>query len=214
MALKVCRVQAKDETLTADPQDLFTMETGIGEALRHPNIVQLFGSEVVPVLKQQADDELERMDDDKPSSVFDPSVMDEVSTSQPTTYMAAWSTFDVLHAPSSRHSLLLCLFELPAASLQSALQADSDGQPKQEKDANTPTTPEKDAKEPQVVMWEARIIQEYCMHGDLRKALKKGRLTGQKVLDDTMSPPGIAVSLALAMDVAAGMSYIHSMKVR
>ena len=52
------------------------------------------------------------------------------------------------------------------------------------------------------------------MHGDLRKALKKARLTGQKTLESgTVTAPTIEVSLALALDVAAGMSYIHSMKV-
>ena len=97
MALKVCRVHAKDETLTADPQDLFTMETGIGEALRHPNIVQLFGSEVVPVMKQQADGETEQLDEEGGSSVM-PSFFD-VSTFHTTIYMAGQSTSLVLYAP-------------------------------------------------------------------------------------------------------------------
>ena len=52
MALKVCRIPAL-ATNVGGPHDVFTMESGIGEALRHPNVVQIFGSEVLAVTRKK-----------------------------------------------------------------------------------------------------------------------------------------------------------------
>eukprot|EP00873_Tetraselmis_striata_P038243 jgi/Tetstr1/458507/TSEL_044913.t1 len=149
VALKICRLPVKDEAQGSEAQELFTMESGIGEALRHPNVVQLFGSSVAPVTRQAYKEEQQL----------------EVAE-------------DSYNDVSSR------------------------GLPKDETD---------DAR---VVLWEARIIQEYCCHGDLRYALKKGKLKGQRIGEDgKASPPDRGTALRLALDAASGMAYIHTKKV-
>lgn len=62
--------------------------------------------------------------------------------------------------------------------------------------------------------WEARIIQEYCSHGNLRQNLKSGMLEGQSMIEPQKPcPPSIATSLTLLLDVAAGLAFIHASNV-
>lgn len=66
----------------------------------------------------------------------------------------------------------------------------------------------------ELVWWEARIIQEFCCHGDLKKALKQAKVDGQTIGEDNKpTPPLFNAAVRLALDAAAGMAYIHSMKV-
>jgi hypothetical protein len=63
----------------------------------------------------------------------------------------------------------------------------------------------------QIVMWEMRIIQEFCELGSLTHVLSKGVLPGQSA---PRTPPDIKAALYIAKDVACGMLHIHSMQVR
>ena len=60
-----------------------------------------------------------------------------------------------------------------------------------------------------ILMWEARIIQEYCTRGSVAQAIKDNRL------HEGATPvlPITAVTLGIARDVAAGMSHIHAMHI-
>lgn len=61
-----------------------------------------------------------------------------------------------------------------------------------------------------VLMWQARIIQEYCSGGSLRDALTAGALDGQCA---GRCPPSAGAALSLAHDVARGMFHIHTCQV-
>lgn len=64
-------------------------------------------------------------------------------------------------------------------------------------------------------MSEVLIIQEFCSRGDLREALKHGKLEGQRMGEGgKASAPDLPVALTLALDIAAGVAYIHNMNVR
>lgn len=63
-------------------------------------------------------------------------------------------------------------------------------------------------------VWEVRIIQEYCNHGNLREALKTAKLEGQSMgKNGQPTPPSLGAALVLAMDAASGLGYIHGLNV-
>jgi len=129
---------------------MLAMEAAISASLCHPNVVQTYSCEVLPIMNKAKGSE----GDDPPRS----------------------------RGPSSCGSK-------PEESLTSA---------------DTPVD------EPEVVMWEARIIQEYCSLGSLEKNLRSGQLPGQS---EKNSEPSQDVALRMARDIAAGMMHIHAMQV-
>ena len=58
-----------------------------------------------------------------------------------------------------------------------------------------------------VIMWEVRIIQEFCAGGTLSTALKAGQISGQS---SPGAPPDLETALRLAKEIAAGMHHIHT----
>jgi len=120
-----------------------TIEGLLGESLRHPNVVQVYGSEIV-----------------------------QLNDCRDTMMMAGADGLS--SAGYSKHM---------------ANEADS-------------------------LICKVHVVQEYCSRGDLRGVLKRGGLEGQKRgADGEPNPPHIPAALTLALDVASGMTYIHSMNI-
>eukprot|EP00873_Tetraselmis_striata_P034143 jgi/Tetstr1/454407/TSEL_041308.t1 len=71
-------------------------------------------------------------------------------------------------------------------------------------------TDEEIEDENEIVMWEMRIIQEFCELGSVTHCLHKGLLPGQT---GSRTPPELKTSLQLSKDVACGMLHIHSMQI-
>eukprot|EP00873_Tetraselmis_striata_P016695 jgi/Tetstr1/436959/TSEL_025731.t1 len=136
VALKVCYLDR-----SAAESMVPTIEGLLGESLRHPNVVQVYGSEIV-----------------------------QLNDCRDTMMMAGADGLS--SAGYSKHM---------------ANEADS-------------------------LICKVHVVQEYCSRGDLRGVLKRGGLEGQKRgADGEPNPPHIPAALTLALDVASGMTYIHSM---
>ena len=141
-------------------EHMLAMEAAISASMCHPNVVQTYSYEMVPVFGNSNSTSPQ-------SNVPAPLLMEPIASS------------DVVLSPRETQS--------------SSGGGNGNGNQQQE-----------------VVLWEARIIQEFCTAGSLSSALKKGRLEGQ------MGPgqvPDAEAALSLAKGIAAGMHHIHTMKI-
>jgi serine/threonine protein kinase len=195
VALKVQSMNARHSYIGGLPKEIC-----VAESLRHPNVVQQYGFELL---------RYSRPTGASPSTISSRTVVE--STLARNKRSGSWSSgsqqkpnFDAQQQQADADRI-----ESPprakaaTASLEDDIAEAVETLPKGARQHREPQAEEE-------IRMKLFIVMELCNEGSLWDALRKNLLEGQVASRGLPSPPAAGTALTLALDIAMGMTYIHA----